>query len=90
MDSNWSFKHCATSVDIVDMQEFPIASIGPNWDENNGDIALRTLGHGTMSWLYKPPKCALILVGTYVCSTSQELHFHLFVPNALWLPIIMT
>jgi hypothetical protein len=48
MDSNWSFKHCATSVDRVDMQEFPIASIGPNWGENNGDIASRTLGHGNV------------------------------------------
>jgi hypothetical protein len=72
------------------MLEFPIASIGANLGEKNGDIASRTLGHGTTSWPHKPPKCALTLVGTHVCSTSQELHLHLFVHSALWLPIIMT
>jgi hypothetical protein len=41
------------------------------------------LGHGTiMSWPHKPSKCALILMGIHVCSTSQELHFYLFVPSA--------
>jgi hypothetical protein len=85
-----SLEFRATFVDAVNILEFPIEATWGSLSEKSTHITSETLGQDRMSWLHKPPKCALILATTPMCSTSQKLHFHLFVPSALWLPITVT